>query len=576
MQNSFLKLYGKWILVFLAGVLLAAIPSAAFYFSVARSTTGRNEAKGPVPPPHAVHRVDGAKLDGTPEPKPEGKSGIRIYYDGVHGARHLFNRDNRRYRTDYHTISGWYRLLQGLRTAGYSIDAEDYACFDAESLKPYQVFMIGEETYHARFMTDDEQKALIDWVRNGGGLFITVEHTNAHYMGDVFNTIMKDLPVKARFDSICDKVTADPASPDWVSFPNIVNHPVTEGVHDYSFDNGCSLDTEFGVMLSTDEAWSDKYDPKAQPVVNNGNKRRDEGELGGPLVGVAAFEYGKGRVVVIGDHNALTNTSLYQDDHHRFAMNAVRWLAHAEDRNELVNWQYPSGYDLFIHTGAGSEFNLHKKNKTLSYRTAYGFLGKEPQLRPWANKTLRAGDEVLYLAAPTIKYTDEELKIIDQAVADGEPIIWLATNNSINSEAAKQLEEKFGFSFTIRDDPDVKGQPFEIHGPEEWTHGIYRAFVMRGTPDIHVVGLDPIVQLTWGSQHIEDKQWEKREILIDLVSSKDVGNSKFYVITVFDIFDDRGLNELYVEGADVVRQQMAELVLRSAKIAAHDTAEYID
>ena len=30
--------------------------------------------------------------------------GAKVYYDAVNGARHLWNRGNRRYRSDYHTI----------------------------------------------------------------------------------------------------------------------------------------------------------------------------------------------------------------------------------------------------------------------------------------------------------------------------------------------------------------------------------------------------------------------------------------------------------------------------------------
>lgn len=563
-----------WLSAFIGGFLLAAVPFSVVLFS------------GPKPPPpprkaepHAVHRAEAVTRDGTPASTPaaEGKNGIRIYYDGVHGARHLYNRDNRRFRSDYHTVSGWYRLLQGLRTAGYAIDAEDYACFDADSLAPYQVFMVGEQTYHARFMTDDERRDLVAWVRNGGGLFVTVEHTNAHYMSEVFNTLVKDMPIKARFDSICDTVTADPRSPDWMSFTKYTPHPVTEGVHDYSFDNGCSFETEFGVMWSSPESWSDKFDPKAQPVVHNGNKKRDVGELSGPLAGVAAFEFGKGRVVVIGDHNGLTNNSLYLDDHHRFAMNAIRWLAHAEDRDELVNWQYPAGYDLLIHTGADSEIDLHKKVRELGFRTFYGYLSKEPQLRPWASKTLRTGDDVLFLGAPRQQYSDDELNLIDQALAAGKPVIWLATLNSIRSAAGAQLKSHFEVAVSVVDDPDMQhAEPFEVHGPEEWTRGIFRIFLNPKTPQVHVEGLDPIVQLSWGTRHIQDKQWEKPDALIDLISVKEVGPGKLYVIAPFDLFDDRGLNELYTEGADVVRQQMAELMIRTAKIAIGDKTVYAD
>lgn len=571
-RTGFLSRHAGRSLLFLAG---AALGVAVCLALLLRPADGEEPV---VATPHAVHRADRIRTDGAPEPIPSARNGIRVYFDGVHGARHLYNRDNRRYRTDYHTISGWYRLLQGLRAAGYEVHGEDYACFDAESLAPYQVFMIGESTYHGRFMTDAERAALVDWVERGGGLFLTVEHTNAHFMADVFNALAAEMPIAARFDSICDKSTSDRHSPDWVTLAPIREHPVVEGVRRYHFYNGCSLDTPHGVLWSSEDSWSDRYDPKNQPPVHNGNKKRDKGELAGPLAGVAAFEFGAGRVVVIADHNALTNTSLYRDDHHRFAMNAIRWLARAEDRAELVDWRYPGGYDLLIHTGAGSEFALHRKTRALTFRSAYGFLSKEPQLRPWTSDTLRADDEVLLLGAPTGSYTEDELGIIERVLASGRPVIWLATIKSLDSEAGGQLQERFGFRVLASQDPNRRSSPhpYEVHGPAEWTRGIYRVFTNQDTPAVRVEGLEPIVRLTWGSRHVGDRQWERREVLIDLVSSKAVGPGRLFVIAPFDLFDDRELKDLYSEGADVVRQQMSELVLRAAKIAAGDETVYAD
>jgi hypothetical protein len=549
--------------VFVVGLLLFAAGIGVGVVS------GRFTPAAPVPIAHPVHRSSIA--DGTPVSAPA-TPGPKIYYDAVHGARHLWNRDNRRYRADYHTVSGWYRFMAGLRTAGYEVVGEDYACFDRTTLDAYDVFMVGEETYHGRFMTDDEVDTLVDWVEDGGGLFVTVEHTNAHYMGDVFNRLTKRMPIQARFDSICDTETSHGSSRDWVSFPTIKPHPVTEGVEEYHFYNGCSLDTEHGVMLSSETSWSDHYAPKDKPV-NNGNKKADEGEETGPLTGVAAFEFGKGRVVVIADHNALTNTEIYVGDHHRFGMNAIRWLA--GEGPERVSWSYPDGYDLLVHTGAGSEFALEQKADTLSFRTAYGYWTKEPQLRPWAHDLLRTGDEAIVLAAPTKAYSAEELTTLDAALAAGEPVIWLATRNSLRSPVAAQLQEHFQFAVKTSKDPDLTiSRPFEVVGSEAWTHGILRTFVDADTPSIHVEGLTPLVQLAWGSWHVEDVV--RHGARVDLISVKDVGPGKLYVVAPAELFDDRHLRDLYVEGADVIRQQAAELFLRTVKIAVGDETNYSD
>jgi len=535
----------------------------------------------PAPPPPPAHDVahpvrrtfvaDGQASRVTPV----NDDGPRVYYDAVHGARHLHDRDNRRFRNDYHTVSGWFRFLQGLRTAGYQVHAESHACFDRQTLDAFDVFVIGEQTYHGRFMSDAERAALVDWVRDGGGLLATVEHTNAHYMGDVFNLLAEPLPVKARFDSLCDPATAHPSAPDWVKLASPSPHPVTEGVDAFWFYNGCSLDTDHGVLMSSDQAWSDRYD-KADKPVHNGNKRRDPDELSGPLAGVAAFAFGEGRVVVLGDHNGLSNTELYQADHHRFAMNAVRWLAGADDRPELVEWDYPHGYDVLVHAPEGSDFHLHRKSDTSTFRALLAQWGKEPQLRAWAHPDLQAGYEALVLGAPMQAYTKEELALIDTQLAQGRAVIWMATLASLDSAASRQLQAHFGVSVAVdTSENQALKLPLEVVGDEAWASGVLRIYAPKGTPTIRWKGVEPVVQLRHGAWHIEQVH-SRRPIRIDLVAQKAVGEGTLTIVSPLDLFDDASLPDLLGAKQDVVRQQAGELALRLLKQPLGDDTQFLD
>ena len=474
-------------------------------------------------------RVDGRGVT----VQPVNDDGPRVYYDAVHGARHLHDRDNRRFRFDYHTVGGWFRFLQALRTAGYDVHAEDHACFDRATLDAYDVVVVGEQTYHGRFMTDDEQQVLVDWVRDGGGLLLTAEHTNAHYMADVFNRLAsKGLPVRARADSLCDTETSHPSARDWVRLHPAGEHPVTEGVRDYWLYNGCSLDTPHGVLLSSDTAWSDRYAVADKPV-HNGDKKRAPDELGGPLAGVAAFPLGKGRVVAIGDHNGLSNGELYVADHHRFAMNAVRWLARADDRPELVDWAYPSGFDALVWTPPNSDFALHKKSDGLSFRMLLSTWGKEPQLRPWVRSTLPdlQSMEALLLGAPRRALGERALAAVDAHLAGGRSVVWLATRRSLEGPAAAQLQEHFGVQITVDAAEMLPLKlPLEVHGPRAWTAGILRLYAPEGQPVVRVGGMQPLVQLRHGAWHIEQVH-RQRPVLVDLVSHKAVGPGTLLAIS---------------------------------------------
>ena len=129
----------------------------------------------------------------------------------------------------------------------------------------------------------------------------------------------------------------------------------------------------------------------------------------------------------------------------------------------------------------------------------------------------------------------------------------------------------------LEDDPALENVlPYEVQGPPDWTAGVFRMTVTPGTPKIRVEGMTPIVQLSYGSRHVQDKQWERRESLIDLISAKDAGASKFYLVTAFDLFDDRELTGMYMQNADTVRQQTAELMLSAAKNIIGDKTVYAD
>jgi hypothetical protein len=539
--------------------------------------------------------------------------GKRVYYDAVHGARHLHDRDNRRYRSNYHTVSGFYRFCNALEDEGFRLFVEKQRNFTREDLNQYDVFFIGEQTYHSRYMTRQQQQWLIDWVKDGGALFALVEHTNAHYMAEAFNQLFQDAPIKVRNDSICDMNQDGPVSPSWVDIPIVKPHPVTEGVSEYRFFNGASLETPHGVLFSSPTSWSDLYSPQDSPI-HNGNKQKDSQEQSGPLAGAAAFDYGEGRIVVIADHNAMSNPTLYWGDHYRFVMNSMKWLA-GKHWNRDILWipagllgigillwirvKYPvsvsqelgSGvvallialtvglcgwihrerqFNLFIHTGNLSSMNYMTK-KTPGFFSLYGQFTKEPQLLPWASKTMKEGYDCLFLSAPTKKYTSEQMRMIDDYLQRGKAVVYLATLDSLQSDAGAQLQNQFDFKVKI--DPKQKltstRTPMNVQGDGGLLDGILRFYVYNDTPQVRVHGLKPLVQLSNGGYHIRYNQRQGKDVFYDVLSEKRVSKGRFLLLTPVEIFNDRALKNLY-ENADVVREQMAEAMIRLAKYAVGD------
>ena len=550
-----------------------------------------------------------------------GVKGADVYYDAVNGARHLWNRANKRHRVAYHTVSGFNRFYNALFEEGFDVHVETYSKFNRSVLDDYDVFFVGEQTYHAKYMTEQERADLLSWVEDGGGLFAVVEHTDAHYMAETFDAIFGDFPVKVRRDGICDLNQPQPLSPSWVDLTSDESHPTTKGVREFRFYNGASLDTKHGVLFSMKTSWSDDHNPNSRPI-QNGNKKKDRGEIEGPLAGAAAFEYGKGRVVIVSDHNAMSNPTMYWGDHYRFVMNSMKWLA--GDRFNLDALLIPAAlilaaavivlrrkrggdvlisrktlaatlilalvltagcylsrpavYEPFVHNGNNPAMKYMTKRKG-GHFSFYGQWTKEPQLRPWAHRELKAGYDALFLSAPQDKYDEDQLEIIDDYLSRGKTVTYLANPKSLSSPAGAQLKEKFGFDVEIaQTSPTAKGRrPFNVNGPREWVESIFRFYIEKGVTGMTVKkGLDPVVYLTRGNYHIHEEGWKNTRHHYDVLSEKEVGGGRFWLVMPMEIFDDSNLKNLYVD-ADVVRQQAAEFVIRLAKHAVgDDTVYYVD
>lgn len=88
-----------------------------------------------------------------------------------------------------------------------------------------------------------------------------------------------------------------------------------------------------------------------------------------------------------------------------------------------------------------------------------------------------------------------------------------------------------------------------------------------------VEGIRPIVTLTSGGFHISEEQWLRDTYSCDLLSEKQAGKGRFILLVPAEVFNDLALKNLY-ENADVVREQMAELVIRLAKYACRDASPH--
>ena len=209
---------------------------------------------------------------------------------------------------------------------------------NAQDLSNYKVYIVDEPNI---LFTATEKTAMLNFVKNGGGLFIISDHAGADRNNDgsdsptvwddffTNNSVAKN-PFGINFDATNPNAKLYPSEITQVS-SNLTKtkNPITNGTYgtvtkiSYSAGTTMVLDTVAnstvkGVVFAT----------------------QSTGILNGVMVAYA--KYGKGKIVAIGDSSPIddgtgfTNTGLYKsysgdskvgDNHRYFCMNSTIWLA---------------------------------------------------------------------------------------------------------------------------------------------------------------------------------------------------------------------------------------------------------
>ena len=201
-----------------------------------------------------------------------------------------------------------------------------YGGTGAQDLKNYDVFVVDEP--NTRF-TAAEKTAILNFVKNGGGLFMISDHTVSDRNNDgwdspaIWNDLMSTNSVQANPFGIT--ITLNNFSETTSNRLSTTTNPILNGsqgtVTQLKYSNGASM------SINT------TANPTAQGLIWRGSSSQ-----GTSNIMCATATFGTGRVVVIGDSSpaddgtGATGDTLYPGwtelaSHSRLHMNASLWLA---------------------------------------------------------------------------------------------------------------------------------------------------------------------------------------------------------------------------------------------------------
>ena len=188
-------------------------------------------------------------------------------------------------------------------------------------------------SFPTREFESNEQDAVFEFVKSGGGLLLTAEWGDIYGNVTKLNAVSEKFGMKFRTDRVTDyesshtekieiigEVIGVARIPQFLKVKNFrERHPIVKGVNEIGYFAGCSIDAPEEKWL----VWSGKESFRDL----NANARLDPGEVVGTSGLICLSEYDKGRIACVGDTSMITNKYIHYADNHQFSLNLMEWLS---------------------------------------------------------------------------------------------------------------------------------------------------------------------------------------------------------------------------------------------------------
>lgn len=363
--------------------------------------------------------------------------------------------DYRMTKGDYHYqgVFGYYRAFEHLADNGYKIASIREMPLSLPRLEGFDVLFINLVDESRPAFSAEEYAAIDQWVKQGGGLFVIVDHTNVYRSSERINPLLKPMGIEVGYHTVVE------FSPEyaitgkaWLMLWDFYPHYVTGGVEMISPQTGGPLFGSHGIAFSSPQSLADYWDVSDEGGYY-GNMIFDgdpELEPSGPLAMVAAREYGEGRVVVVGDQNIFGDAWLHFANNFDLMMNAFQWVAHQEDKAPLRDAR-PAGFNIGLDMGH-NDFNLGRTYDE-GYYPFFVNLNRDHQVSARARLHIHPQDDALLLMNPNRLYDTADLSRIRTYFRQGKSVVLSFEADRLNPATAALLGElapDFSLDITTR------------------------------------------------------------------------------------------------------------------------------
>jgi len=276
----------------------------------------------------------------------------KVLFDETHNECARIDYTGEYYWEDDMMFVGYSKFANVLRDQGYTVEKLTTGPITSDILKDYNILVLAAP--QESIFSEGEKQAILQFVQEGGGLLLIGEHGGyslAHNINSAINPIAENFGIEFKEDIILDPTNNDGDVDYWpiIHEPYLADHPINDDVKQYVLLAACSL----SVSAPAEEiAWGDEDSyietelgyshtgaiPKSLfSVLHDTSIITDETSIikvVGDIPVFAAAEYGKGKVVCVGDVDLWDNVDPDEDgipdieeyDNKKLGINIMGWL----------------------------------------------------------------------------------------------------------------------------------------------------------------------------------------------------------------------------------------------------------
>ena len=236
----------------------------------------------------------------------------------------------------YHRLYSFHRAFESLRSLGLQIEKSDMERpLTSEILSNVKVLFLNLPSADKEPFLSEEIVAIRDFLRDGGAAFFITDHTNCYFHQTCLTPLFHELDILPQKYGVCDKDQILGQGEGWIYIDNFdEDHPVVQGLREIAFQTGGGVDPRYAIAWSGPNSWQDA---PGLPIYGEadvayfGNFSPDPDEKQGRTGVVLAKEFGKGKIVIVGDQNLFSPFFFQYLDVYRLWLNAFAWLLNSPE-----------------------------------------------------------------------------------------------------------------------------------------------------------------------------------------------------------------------------------------------------